>query len=67
MLMFWNLRALMAARRVTSKKLADAVGRSESGVDKWRGSDVPPALDGTMYGAICEALECRLDELLYLK
>lgn len=60
----WNLRQLMADRRVSNKELAETMSVHPSAVSRMKLLDSMPRLDGTDLAAICTKLNCRLAELL---
>jgi DNA-binding Xre family transcriptional regulator len=60
----WNLRQLMADRRVSNKDLAEAMDVHSSAVSRMKLLDSMPRLDGRDLMAICTKLNCRLTELL---
>ena len=66
----WNLRVLMAEKRLTNQQVADGIGRIAGGkrhwktVSRWRQMDEMPSINGKELDALLEILECTRDELL---
>ena len=60
----WRLNILMAERRLTNKELGDRIGKHEVSVSRMRARDDMPRLDGTELDVLCNALGCKVCELI---
>lgn len=60
----WRLNILMAERRMTNKDLGDRIGRHEVSVSRLRVRDDMPRLDGNELEALCNALNCKICDLI---
>jgi putative transcriptional regulator len=60
----WNLRQLMADRRVKNKDLAEALGIHWTAISRMKSKDEMPRIDGASLMTICDVLNCRLTELV---
>jgi putative transcriptional regulator len=61
----WRLNELMAAKRIRSKDLAEALGLTEVSVYKLRGTDNMPRLTEERLEGICRVLRCQPGDLLW--
>jgi len=61
----WRLNELMAAKRIRSKDLAEALGLTEVSVYKLRGTDNMPRLTEERLEGICKVLRCQPGDLLW--
>ncbi|MGL4497717.1 MAG: helix-turn-helix domain-containing protein [Planktothrix sp.] len=62
---YWNLRALMALRRVSVGELAEALGVSRVTASRYKNSDrVPPGVDHDKLLTLCELLGCEPGDLI---
>lgn len=62
--MKWNLRQLMADRKLKNRVLAKALGVHETSISRMKAHDEMPRIDGKSLKIICEMLNCSLTELL---
>jgi DNA-binding Xre family transcriptional regulator len=66
----WNLRQLMADRKLTNEEVAanlrQLTGKEThwTTVSRWKSRDIMPAIDGSMLDALCTTLKCKRKELL---
>jgi putative transcriptional regulator len=60
----WNLRQLMADRKVKNKDLAEALDVHWTSVSRLKSADVMPRIDGESLAIICRVLNCRLTDLV---
>lgn len=60
----WRLNILMAERRLTNKELGGRIGKHEVSVSRMRARDDMPRLDGGELEALCNALNCKVCELI---
>ena len=62
----WNLRQLMADRRIKNKDLAEALGIHWTAISRLKAKDEMPRIDGTSLAIICDVLKCSLTDLVEL-
>jgi putative transcriptional regulator len=60
----WNLRKLMAEKKISNKALSAKLGVHPTSVSRLKQSDEMPKINGNDLAIICNALGCRLAELL---
>jgi len=60
----WNLRQLMADRKVKNKDLAEALGVHWTSISRMKSADEMPRIDGESLATICKVLKCRLADLV---
>jgi len=60
----WRLREIMAAKRITNRKLAAMVDMHEVTISKLKTVDTMPRIDGESLEKILKALDCKLTDLL---
>ncbi|QIZ73006.1 helix-turn-helix domain-containing protein [Oxynema aestuarii] len=62
---YWNLRALMALKRVSVGELAEILEVSRTTASRYKNSDiVPPGLDHEKLTRLCELLQCEPGDLI---
>lgn len=60
----WKLREVMARKKISNRKLAQAIGMHETSISRMKSEDVLPRVDNEYLSKICKALDCTPSDLL---
>lgn len=60
----WQLRQIMADRRMTNTALAEILGISRQAIGDMKNRDDMPRIDGQTLNSLCNALDCQPTDLI---